>query len=67
MESSEGAKYPHTQKLFNGTHEEKRQLLRRWVENGGDKKNVKDVEASVVMSKSSATKVKGRMECLSWR
>ncbi|CAK9075788.1 unnamed protein product, partial [Durusdinium trenchii] len=65
MESSEGAKYPHTQKLFNGTHEEKRQLLRRWVENGGDKKNVKDVEASVVMSKSSATKVKGRMECLS--
>ena len=65
MESAEGAKYPHMMKLFKGTNAEKRQLLKHWVQNGGDKSHAKDIEASVVLSKSSATEVKGRMECLS--
>eukprot|EP00913_Durusdinium_trenchii_P034604 g32374.t1 len=65
MESAEGAKYPHMLKLFRGSNAEKRQLLRHWVENGGDKQHAKDIEASVVLSKSSESEIKGRMECIS--
>ncbi|CAL1164948.1 unnamed protein product [Cladocopium goreaui] len=60
-ESSEGAKFPHMQKLWGGSAADRKQLLQQWVASNS---NAQSIEADLVLSKHSANQHKSTRELL---